>query len=98
MLAFDEQAVAAANGVGGTETVITQDAYGQGPVRRSITSLRGAVRSGNSGGPMVEVAVLLAIVVHELVARDADQPRADRCPSDGADRLEGPMGVPAHRP
>ena len=34
--------------------VITQDAYGQGPVRRSITSLRGAVRSGNSSGPMVD--------------------------------------------
>jgi len=40
--------------VGQTRQVITQDAYGQGPVRRSITSLRGAVRSGNSGGPMVD--------------------------------------------
>jgi S1-C subfamily serine protease len=40
--------------LGATREVITQDAYGQGPVRRSITSLRGAVRSGNSGGPMVD--------------------------------------------
>lgn len=40
--------------VGSTREVITQDAYGQGPVRRSLTSLRGAVRSGNSGGPMVD--------------------------------------------
>lgn len=40
--------------IGATRDVITQDAYGQGPVRRSITSLRGAVRSGNSGGPMVD--------------------------------------------
>jgi S1-C subfamily serine protease len=40
--------------VGQTREVITQDAYGRGPVRRSITSLRGAVRSGNSGGPMVD--------------------------------------------
>jgi S1-C subfamily serine protease len=40
--------------MGSTREVITQDAYGQGPVRRSITSLRGAVRSGNSGGPMVD--------------------------------------------
>jgi S1-C subfamily serine protease len=40
--------------VGQTREVITQDAYGQGPVRRTITSLRGAVRSGNSGGPMVD--------------------------------------------
>jgi S1-C subfamily serine protease len=40
--------------IGQTREVITQNAYGQGPVRRSITSLRGAVRSGNSGGPMVD--------------------------------------------
>ena len=40
--------------LGETRAVVTQDAYGRGPVRRSITSLRGAVRSGNSGGPMVD--------------------------------------------
>jgi hypothetical protein len=40
--------------LGETSTVTTQDAYGRGPVRRRITSLRGEVRSGNSGGPMVD--------------------------------------------
>jgi trypsin-like peptidase/colicin V production protein len=40
--------------LGGTQTVITSDAYGRGPVRRSIASLRGEVRPGNSGGPMVD--------------------------------------------
>ena len=40
--------------LGQTSTVVTQDAYGQGRVRRRITSLRGLVRSGNSGGPMVD--------------------------------------------
>jgi S1-C subfamily serine protease len=40
--------------LGQTREVVTQDAYGQGPVRRSIASLRGVVRSGNSGGPMVD--------------------------------------------
>jgi Trypsin-like peptidase domain/Colicin V production protein len=40
--------------LGGTSTVTTQDAYGNGPVRRLITTLRGLVRSGNSGGPMVD--------------------------------------------
>jgi Trypsin-like peptidase domain/Colicin V production protein len=40
--------------LGATSTVTTQDAYGHGPVRRRITSLRGLVRSGNSGGPMVD--------------------------------------------
>jgi len=40
--------------IGGTSTVVTQDAYGRGPVERTITSLRGVVRSGNSGGPAVD--------------------------------------------
>jgi uncharacterized membrane protein required for colicin V production len=42
--------------LGATTDVITQDAYGRGPVRRSVTSLRGLVRSGNSGGPMVDAS------------------------------------------
>ncbi|MGI8715235.1 MAG: MarP family serine protease [Solirubrobacteraceae bacterium] len=40
--------------IGQTETVQTQDAYGQGHIERSITALRGRVRPGNSGGPMVD--------------------------------------------
>jgi S1-C subfamily serine protease len=40
--------------LGSTRSVITQDAYGRGPVQRSIASLRGTVRPGNSGGPMVD--------------------------------------------
>jgi hypothetical protein len=40
--------------LGDTRKVLTQDAYGRGPVEREITSLRGTVRSGNSGGPMVD--------------------------------------------
>jgi hypothetical protein len=42
--------------LGHTSTVVTQDAYGRGPVERSITSVRGLVRSGNSGGPMVDTS------------------------------------------
>ena len=40
--------------LGSTTSVLTQDAYGRGPVRRTITSFRGLVRSGNSGGPVVD--------------------------------------------
>jgi S1-C subfamily serine protease len=40
--------------VGATGPVITQDSYGRGPVTRQLTSLRGEVRSGNSGGPLVD--------------------------------------------
>jgi uncharacterized membrane protein required for colicin V production len=39
--------------LGQTATVVTQDAYGRGPVQRAITSVRGLVRQGNSGGPVV---------------------------------------------
>jgi S1-C subfamily serine protease len=42
--------------IGSTRTVISQDAYGRGPVRRKITSFRGSVKPGNSGGPVVDVA------------------------------------------
>jgi S1-C subfamily serine protease len=40
--------------LGPTIEALTQDAYGRGPIRRPITTLRGDVRSGNSGGPMVD--------------------------------------------
>ena len=40
--------------LGVTASANTQDAYGRGPVRRTITTLRGLVRHGNSGGPMVD--------------------------------------------
>ena len=39
--------------LGETVTVLTQDAYGRRPVRRTVTTLRGRVRHGNSGGPAV---------------------------------------------
>jgi S1-C subfamily serine protease len=41
--------------IGRTQTVVTQDAYGRGPVSRLLTPLRGLVRPGNSGGPLVDV-------------------------------------------
>jgi S1-C subfamily serine protease len=40
--------------LGRTGTVLSEDAYGRGPVRRRMTSFRGRVRSGNSGGPIVD--------------------------------------------
>jgi hypothetical protein len=40
--------------IGQTEPVQTQNAYGQGDITRTITSLRGLVRPGNSGGPVVD--------------------------------------------
>ena len=40
--------------VGPTISVLAQDAYGNGPIRRRVTGVRGLVRSGNSGGPVVD--------------------------------------------
>ncbi len=42
--------------IGRTQTVETQNAYGEGPVQRLLTPLRGVVRPGNSGGPVVDDA------------------------------------------
>ena len=42
--------------IGATSQVVTQNAYGQGPVTRLLTPLRGLVRPGNSGGPLVDGA------------------------------------------
>ncbi len=54
--------------IGQTSLVSTEDAYGNGPVVRRITTLRGRVRPGNSGGPMVDsagqvVATVFAAIV-----------------------------------
>jgi S1-C subfamily serine protease len=40
--------------LGDTRTVLSEDSYGSGPIRRRIGFLRGDVRSGNSGGPLVD--------------------------------------------
>jgi S1-C subfamily serine protease len=40
--------------IGGTRVTISEDSYGDGPIERTITALSGAVRSGNSGGPLVD--------------------------------------------
>ena len=45
---------ATAGRIGQTTVVLTDDAYGRGPIRRRITTLRGQVRHGNSGGPAVD--------------------------------------------
>jgi S1-C subfamily serine protease len=41
--------------LGRTGQVTSQDSYGRGPVQRQMTPFRAAVRSGNSGGPLVDL-------------------------------------------
>ena len=78
--------------LGQTETVISEDAFGRGPVRRPITSLRGLVRSGNSGGPMVDadgrvVTTIFAATVASGAGSGFGVP--DRIVRDGLDRASG---------
>jgi S1-C subfamily serine protease len=49
---FDVQA----GRIGRTQQAVSQNAYGEGPVMRLLTPLRGLVRPGNSGGPVLSAA------------------------------------------
>ena len=40
--------------VGKTVTLVGRDAYGRFPTLRRVTAVRGTIRSGNSGGPVVD--------------------------------------------
>jgi S1-C subfamily serine protease len=68
--------------IGQTQTVSTEDAYGHGPVTRTIVALRGRVRPGNSGGPMVTSSGQVAAMVFAAIT------------SGGADRGPGGFAVP----
>jgi S1-C subfamily serine protease len=81
--------------IGHTQTVLTQDAYGRGPVSRLLTPLRGVVRPGNSGGPVVDLAgdVLTTVFASTVGSR----PRggygvADETVSDVLDRAGSGAG------
>ena len=49
--------------VGTTASVLTDDAYGHGPVQRTITSIGGTIRHGNSGGPAIDTAGRVELTV-----------------------------------
>jgi S1-C subfamily serine protease len=40
--------------LGGTSAFVSRDAYGRGPITRTVTAIRGPVRAGLSGGPGVD--------------------------------------------
>jgi hypothetical protein len=79
--------------LGQTATVLTQDAYGRGPVERTITSLRGLVRPGNSGGPVVDGS---GRVVATIFAASTNRARTgygvpDSLVRDSLERARGPV-------
>jgi len=80
--------------LGQTATVLTQDAYGRGPVQRPITSLRGLVRRGNSGGPAVDGAGRVVTTV--FAAAVSERPRTgygvpDSVVREALGRARGPV-------
>ena len=82
--------------LGQTATVRTEDAYGRGPVERRITSLRGLVRSGNSGGPMVDgdgqvVTTIFAATVGNGARSGFGVPAS--IVEDALERAGGPVGT-----
>lgn len=54
--------------IGQTRDVETENAYGQGPVLRSVTELRGLVRPGNSGGPVISARGQVLATVFAAIA------------------------------
>jgi S1-C subfamily serine protease len=40
--------------IGRVATIVGRDAYGNFPTTRKVTTIRGEIRSGNSGGPVVD--------------------------------------------
>jgi S1-C subfamily serine protease len=77
--------------LGRTGTVISEDSYGRGPVERRMTPFRGVVRSGNSGGPVVdeEGRVLATVFATSL---DSGPPSGLGIPNDVvADALSGAL-------
>src|SRR3954451_3153345 len=84
--------------LGRTQTVRTEDAYGRGPVERRITALRGLVRPGNSGGPVVDgnghvVATIFAATVGSAHRSGFGVP--DTVVRDALGRVSGPVGTGA---
>jgi S1-C subfamily serine protease len=59
--------------LGPTEPIHTDDAYGDGPIVRSITPLRGLVRPGNSGGPLVDSSGRVLATVFAAITGGAGQ-------------------------
>jgi S1-C subfamily serine protease len=49
--------------LGATIGAFSRDAYGHGPIARQVTTIRGAVRPGNSGGPGIDARGRVRTVV-----------------------------------
>ena len=80
--------------IGRTALILTQDAYGHGPVPRTITAVSGRVRHGNSGGPAVDAS---GAVESTIFAKRADAASGFGVPASlvrrALDRAESPVST-----
>jgi S1-C subfamily serine protease len=82
--------------IGPTITALSQDAYGRGPLRRKITTLRGLVRSGNSGGPVVDGRGRVLTTIFASSAAGVERAGygvPDTVVADALQRARGPVGT-----
>ncbi len=84
--------------IGQTRDVETENAYGQGPVLRSVTELRGLVRPGNSGGPVISSRGQVLATVFAAIASPGSRHGGFAVPNDlvrtqlrRADARSGPV-------
>jgi S1-C subfamily serine protease len=72
--------------LGGTQVTATTNAYGN-PAVRLISSLRGRVQSGNSGGPLVDSAgKVIGTVFAEITNAPASEPSGLAVPNSVVER------------
>jgi S1-C subfamily serine protease len=80
---------------GSTQDVISADSYGRGPVTREMSSLRGVIRSGNSGGPAVDMRGRVLATV--FAATTSGKPGGYGVPNDlvrdALRKSQGPVGT-----
>ena len=90
--AFNSQAAR----LGATQVTASTDAYGN-PATRLISSVRGLVRSGNSGGPMVDSqGKVIATVFAEITDAPSNEPSGLAVPN-GIVRRELAKAAPSDR-
>ncbi len=82
--------------LGQTQLTRTENAYGNGPVLRQITSLRGLVRPGNSGGPMVDSSGQVVATVFAAITNAPPGQAGGFAVPDGVVRHELAKAAGAH--
>jgi S1-C subfamily serine protease len=80
--------------MGPATVALSDDAYGRGPVRRAVVPLRGVVRHGNSGGPLVDDGGAVVGTVFASTVSDGRRPGGYAVPNGVVRQVLGRAGSP----